>query len=212
MKKMKRFLIPILCLIVVFTMMGAPMEAQAFDKTAAKKKISVTYKKLPNGVLAVYKNKNKTSVNLSATLRFLDADKNEFSKEKQKNRCLGANATATFFFPTPRDEFGNCINYSSYSGSFSVSKSKYKTYAKKIIISSELDTVEAKFAAMNSGTKTLSNIHATFVFYNADGSAIRCFTKELNCFKKNSMEQFSISYPEDMAKPDKVKIYIDWAY
>lgn len=212
MKTIKRFLISILCLTMIFTMFSTPVKAQAFDKVKAKKNVAVTYKKLPTGVLAVYKNKNKVAVDLSATLRFRDADKKNLSKETQKNRCLGAKATATFFFAAPRDEYGNVINYTSYAGSFSVAKSKYKTYTSKIIISSELDAIEAKFAAVNSGSKKLSNIHATIVFYSADGAPIRCFTKELNCFKANSVCQFNVSYPDDMTRPDKVKVYIDWAY
>lgn len=212
MKKVTHLLISILCLTMAFTIMMPTAKVQAFNKTTAKKNITVSYKKLPTGILVTYKNKNKTAVKLSATMKFLDADKAELSKEKQENLCLGANAIATFFFAAPRDEYGNCINYSSYKCSFSVAQSKYKTYAKKIAISSELDQVEAKFAAVNNSGRKLSHIHSTIVFYNSAGTPIRCFTKQLNCFNKNSIYQFVISYPDDMAKPSKVKVYIDWAY
>lgn len=211
MKNIKCFLIPLLCFVLIMTLL-APGEVQAFDKNNAKKNVTVTYKKTPTGVLAIYKNKNKTALNLSATFRFKDAAKKDLSKETQKNLCLGAKSTATFFFAAPRDEYGNCINYSSYTGSFSVSKSKKKNYVKDIQISSQIDTVETKFAAINTGKKNLTNIHATMVFYYADGSISRCFTKELNCYKPGEMSQFSIQYPNDMGNPNKVKVYIDWAY
>lgn len=211
MKIIKRFLIPFLCFALILTLL-TPGEVQAFDKAKAKKNVTVTYKKTPTGVLAIYKNKNKTALTLNATFRFRDAAKKDLSKETQKNLCLGAKSTATFFFAAPRDEYGNCINYSSYSGSFSVSKSKKKTYVKNIQISSQIDTVETKFAAINTGKKDLTNIHTTMVFYYVDGSISRCFTKELNCYKAGELTQFSIQYPDDMGKPDKVKVYVDWAY
>lgn len=212
MKKINRYLIPLLCLAFIFTLYSAPMEAQAFDRGKAKKNITVTYKKFPTGVLAVYKNKNKEAVTLSATMHFRDAAKKDLSKETQKNLSLGAKATATFFFTAPRDEYGNCINYNNYTCSYSVSKAQKKSYVKKISISSQLDVVEAKFAAVNTGTKELSSIHATFVFYSEDGMPIRCFTKTLSCFKGNSIDQFVISYPDGMQRPSKVKVYVDWAY
>lgn len=211
MKNSKRFLIPFLCLALILTFLK-PVNVQAFDKAKAKKNITVSYKKTPTGVLAIYKNKNKSAVKLRATFRFKDAAKKDLSKETQENLCLGAKSTATFFFAAPRDEYGNCINYSSYSGSYSVSKSKKKNYTKNIQISSQIEAVETKFASMNTGKKKLSNIHATMVFYYADGSICRCFTKELNCYKPGELTQFSIQYPNDMIKPDKVKVYIDWAY
>lgn len=211
MKYIRHSAVLLLCFALIMSV-ATPVDAKGFDKVKAKKNVSVSYKKTPTGVLAIYKNKNKTSLNLSATFRFKDAAKKDLSKETQKNLCLGAKSTATFFFAAPRDEYGNCINYSSYTGSFSVSKSKKKNYVKDIQISSQIDTVETKFAAINTGKKNLTNIHATMVFYYADGSISRCFTKELNCYKPGEMSQFSIQYPNDMGKPNKVKVYIDWAY
>lgn len=211
MKKTKQICIFALCLVLVLTLFAFPADTYAKTNTL-KKKVTVTYKKTPTGILAVYKNKNKKAVRIRATMHFKDAAKNDISKDTLENLCLGAKATGTLFFPAPRDENGDCINYNSYSCSYSVKKSSYKNAASKIVISSELDIVEGKFVAVNSGKKTLSHIHATAVFYGADGSIRRCFTKELTCYKPGEIFQFSIEYPSDMSKPDKVKVYIDWAY
>lgn len=213
MKRFKKCQILILCLSMLFVMLSAPMPAQAaFNKTTAKKNVSVTYKKLPKGVLAIYKNQNKTALKLTATMHFRDGEKKDISKETQKNLCLAGKSTAAFFFPAPVDEYGQVINYSSYKGSFSVAKSKYKSYSSKITVSSDLQTIEGTFAAVNIGTKTLTNIHATMVFYDGDGHILGCSTKYLNCYQKNSIDQFSISYVGESWQPSKVKVYIDWAY
>lgn len=138
MKITKKILPFLLCLILLATL-AAPVQAKSsFDKSRAKKNVSVTYKKLPDGILAVYKNKNKTALKLTASVNFMDADKKSLSKDRQENPCLGGKSTAAFFFPAPRDEYGNPVKYDSYKGSFSVAKSKYKSYSKKIKVSHEL--------------------------------------------------------------------------
>lgn len=209
MKKIKQIMCLCLCFLVAINLVF-PQDVQA--KTTLKKKVTVSYKKTPTGILAVYKNKNKKAVRVKATMCYKDGGKKNISKETQENLCLGVKATATFFFPAPRDENGDCINYASYTGSYSVSKSKYKNYASKIKVSHQLDPAEAKFVAVNTGNKGLSHIHATLVFYNGNRDITRCFTKELNCFHANDIQQFSIQYPDDMRDPSNVKVYVDWAY
>ena len=212
MKRLKKFIAFILCLVVITNLFTMPRTVQAKTKTTLKTKVTVTYKKTPTGVLAIYKNKNKKNVHIKATMHFRDASKKDISKETQENLCLGSKSTATFFFAAPRDENGDCINYTSYSGKYSVSKSNYKSSASKITINSQLDVVETKFVAVNRNSKKISHIHATFVFYNSNGNIGRCFTKELTCYKPTDIEQFSIQYPDDMRNPSNVKIYVDWAY
>ena len=190
-----------------------PLQAEAaFNKKEIKKKIMVTYKKLPYGVLAVYTNKNKTNISLTGTMQFLDSDKQILTKEKQKNLCLKGKSKAAFFFAAPRDEFGHVINYTNYKGSFTVAKTDYKPYNSNINISSQLDVVEGSFVAVNSGKKTLTNVHATIVLYDANGFALGCYTKYLNCFGPNAIDQFKISYAAESFQPSKAKVYIDWAY
>ena len=214
-KKKSNIVKKMLTVLCVFSLLIAamqPVTTQAFDKVAAKKKVSVTYKKLPDGVLAIYKNKNKTALKLKATMRFLDGDNCDIAKDTQTSLCLGAKETATFFFQTPLDQFGKPINYSKYKGSFSVTKSKFKSKTKNIIVNSEVDVIESRFAAVNMGKDTLSNINMTAVFYNEDGSLAGCSTKYLNCFTSNSIDQFSINYLNRGIHPSKVKVYINWAY
>lgn len=199
----------VLCLIVSSVQ---PVQAKKFNKKEAKKNISVTYKTAPNGILAIYKNKNKTSVKLSATMSFLDSDKKSISKEKQINYCLGGKSTGTLFFVAPMDESGNTLKYTSFKSSFSVDKSAYKNYSKKINVSSDLKVISGNFAAINMSGKDLSTIHATVAFYNSTNQLILCKTKNLNCFKANSIDQFTIDYPEQINQPSKAVVYIDWAY
>lgn len=212
-KGSKKCAIIITCMLILCTLLSFPMQTQAaFNKTKAKKNVTVTYKQLPNGILAIYKNKNKSAIKLTATVNFCDGDKKSISKEKQTNLCLTGKSTAALFFNAPRDEYGNAVNYSSFKGSFSVSKSKYKSYIKKINISSELDAVEGSFAAINMSGKRLSSIHATIIFYDGNGEILDCSTKYLNCYEKNAIDQFKISYAGESYQPSKVKIYVDWAY
>ncbi len=151
-------------------------------------------------------------VKLTANVSFLDGDKKSISKEKQSNLCPGGKSTAALFFPAPRDEFCHTVNYNSYKGSFSVAKSKYKNYSKKISVSTELDVIEGRFAAIDLSGKKLSNIHATVIFYDGNDEILGCSGKYLNCFEKESIDQFSISYAGESYQPVKAKVYIDWAY
>lgn len=213
MKKFNQSNLFILCTLILCVTFLFPSRVQAaFNKTAAKKNVTVTYKQLPNGILAVYENKNKTALELTAAMSFRDGDKKNISREKQSNLCLGGKSTAAFFFQAPRDEYGNVVNYSSYKGSFSVAKSKYKSYSKKISVSSELDVIEGRFSAVNFSGKKLSNIHATILFYDSRDELLGCSVKYLNCFEKNAVDLFSINYADKTYQPIKTMVYIDWAY
>lgn len=178
MKKKPIFKLIALCLVFAFVFLSVPITSQAaFNKTTAKKQVSVSYKKLSNGILAIYKNKNKENLSLKATFKFLDSDNSCLSKE-----------------------------------TYSISKSKTKSYSTKIKVNSEVDVTETRFVALNSSAKKLSNIHATIVFYDGNNEIVACATKYLNCFERNSMDQFSINYAGAHYCPSKAKIYIDWAY
>lgn len=201
----------LLCLLALLVSLVQPVEAKKFNKTEAKKKVTVTYKRLSDGVLATYKNKNNTNLKITATMHFLNGSGKDITKDTQTNLCVQKKSTAAFFFPAPRDEYGQVVNYTSYKGSFSVAKSSKKSYTKNIKVSYELTGIEGKFAAVNIGDKTLKDIHATIVFYDDSGDIVLCRTKSMNCFKKNAIDQFGIEYM-GMTKPSKAKVYIDWAY
>ena len=212
MKKTKKILPFLLCLVLSATL-AVPVQAKSsFDKNRAKKNVTVSYKKLPDGILVVYKNRNKTALKLTASLNFKDAAGKSLSKEKQVNHCLGGKSTAAFFFPAPLDEYGNPVTYNSYKGSFSVAKSKYKSYSKKIKVSHELTPAEGQFTATNRSGKKLTNICAVIVFYNKNGTVLKCVVKYLNCFEKDASDSFSISYAGEAYRPDKAKVYVSWAF
>ena len=212
MKITKKILPFLLCLAFLATL-AVPVQAKSsFDKSRAKKNVTVTYKKLPDGILAVYKNKNKTALKLTASVNFMDAAKKSLSKDKQENLCLGGKSTAAFFFPAPLDEYGSPVQYNSYKGAFSVAKSKYKSYSKKIKVSHELTPAEGQFTATNRSGKKLTNICAVIVFSDKNGTPLKCVVKYLNCFKKNASDSFSISYAGEPYRPDKAKVYISWAF
>ena len=200
------------CLAVLFTALVKPVEARTFNKAAAKKKVSVTCCRLNEGILVICKNKNKTNLKITMNMKFLDGDGQVISREEQTNLCLTAKSTATFYFVGPRNEYGNIIDYTSYKQSFSINKSGKTSRVKSISVSSKLDNIEGKFVGVNSGSKKLTNIHATMVFYSSDGAPWFCNTKSLNCFKPNDIDQFSIFYADRSGCPSKVKVYVDWAY
>lgn len=200
------------CFTVLLAALQKPVEAKTFNKAAAKKKVSVTYSRLNEGILVICKNKNKTNLKITMNMKFLDGDGQIISKEEQTNLCLTAKSTATFFFVGPHNEYGNIIDYTSYKPSFSVNKSNKTSRVKSISLSSKLDNIDGKFVGVNIGNKKLTNIHATMVFYSSDGTPWFCNTKSLNCFKPNDIDQFSIYYADRSSCPSKVKVYVDWAY
>lgn len=209
---MIRKVITILCVLALLITAAQPVTASAFDSKAAKKKVTVTYKKLPDGILVFYKNKNKSAVQVTSTMCFMDNDTSVLSKEKQTVYCLAAKSTAAIFFKTPLNEYAQPVNYSTYKGSFSVSKSKYKSRNKNITISSELDAAEARFAAVNTGKVDLTNVYITVVFYDDSDSILGCSTKFLNCYSPNAIDQFSINLAGRGYVPTKAKIYLNGVY
>lgn len=209
----KRIFIFSICLSILLSLVCIPDTTfAATNSKISKKKVVVTYKRVPTGILVVCKNKNKSTISIKETVKFLDSDKQTLSSESQRNLCLKGQSTASFFFPAPRDSDGNSINYTSFTGKYSIGKSKYKNRKSDIKISSDLDVTEGRFVAVNTGKVTLSSINATFVFLDASGSVLGCYTKYINCFKPNDIEQFSIGYIGEFSHPNKVKIYINWAY
>lgn len=212
MKKVYKVLSFLLCLSIVLTLCGATTQVQAFDKKAAKKKVSVTYRKVPNGVLAIYKNKNSYAVTLSGTMKFYDGASNVMSKETQKNNCLAAKKTATFLFKMPTDQYGNSIQYTKYKASYSVNSTKYKSAIDNISVNCELKPIQAQGVAVYNGKKTLSNVNATLVFYDGNDNIVSCKTKYLSCYTSNAIDQFTVNYDLESYVPSKYKIYINWAY
>lgn len=203
-----------LCLVLCFSISLSPIGAQAgsFDKAKAKKNITVTYKKLSDGVVAIYKNKNSYPVKLKGALKFCDADNKAIQVRKEYNQCLGGKESCAIFYPAPYDSHGNVINYNSYKGTFTVAKSKHKSYAKKITVASDIQIISTNFSAINASGKKLKNIHATIIFYDGNGKILGCQGKYLNCYEKNSTDLFTLAHNSNWGTPAKVKIYIDWAY
>lgn len=187
-------------------------QAESFNKTKAKKNITVTYKKTPDGVLAVYKNKNSYPVKLTGKIRFLDTEKNELLVTKEVNNCLGANATCAIFYRAPYDNNGNVMNYKIYKGTFSVSKTSYKSYSKKITTATDIQTIGTNVSVVNTSGKKLKNIHITAVFYGNDNSILGCQGKYVNCYEKGSTDLFTLDHKPSWGQPAKVKIYVNWAY
>lgn len=211
MKKTKGIIF-VLCFLLVFGSIVQPVSAKKFNAKEAKKKVTVTYKKTSNGILAIYKNKNKVPVKITATMHFLGSNNKDTSKETRTNNCVSAKSTATIFFRGPIDADGNYISYVGYKGSYKVQKSKYKGYAKKITVSSELRVIDGAFTAVNLSGKDLSNIEATIAYYDGNDNLMGCRIQYLNCFKKNSIDQFTVDYIEGKGIPVKVKVYINTAY
>lgn len=213
---MKRLFLRYFSLFMCFLLLSITsvniIHAAAFNKKEAKKKITVTYKKLPDGILAIYKNKNKYPVKLTGTMRFQDADKKDVQVLKEQNFCLEKGASCAMFFSTPYDSDGHYINYSNYKGSFTVAETKYKGYCQKINISADMQVVRSNFSAINTGKKTLSTIHVSIIFYDAEDRILGYRGKYLNCYKKDSMDLFTIDYPAGWGTPANVKIYVDCAY
>ena len=203
-------------LFIIFCITSNPASnaasAENFNKTKAKKNITVTYKKVPDGILAIYKNKNDYTVKLTGKVRFLDASKNELSAIKEINNCVGAKSTCAIFYPAPYDSDGNVIKYNSYKGTFSVAKTKYKSYSKKMTVGTDLQTIGTNVSVVNTSGKKLNNIHVTAVFYGSDNSILGCQGKYVNCYEKGSIDLFTLDHKSSWGRPSKVKIYVNWAY
>lgn len=210
MKKIAKILSMITAICLCVTLLQ-PIQTYAASKPV-KSKISVSYKKFADGVVVTYKNKNKCAVKLTAKLSFKDADGTVLSKEKEVNNCLGASRTAAVYFKAPVDSYGNTIPFVSYKASFSIAKSSFKDRSKQIYITKDIQATQTAFTAINLSGKKLSKIQATIVFRDSTNAIVYSCAKYLNCYEPDQNMIFNVEYPIGMIRPDKVTVYMNYAY
>lgn len=190
----------------------AVMHAAKFNAAAAKKNISITYKKVENGVLAICKNKNSYSVKLSATVKFLDMAKTVLTTETDKVECLGARKTCVLFFRAPLTDTGDYKVYHSLKKNVKVSKTTAKDYSGKMITTTNLQPTMFNLSVLNNSGKALDVIRVSCVLYDGAGSVKGYVQKYVTCYAKGASVLETIPYPSVCPSPSKVKVYIDAAY
>lgn len=190
----------------------AVLHAAKFNAKKAKKNISVTYKKVGNGILAICKNKNSYPVSLSGTVKFLDAGNTVLSTEKDSVACLGAKKKCVLFFKTPLTDTGDYTVYHSYKKSIKVSRTEYKDYSDKIITTTNLQPTMFNLSALNSSSKKLDVIRISCVLYDGSDQIAGYVQKFVSCYDKGSSVLETISHPSVCPSPSKVKVFVDCAY
>lgn len=97
-----------------------------FNESQIKKNVSVNIKDTGRGIVAIFKNNNKVTINIAAKLEYYSNGKivgafrdSKYSFEKGKESAL--------FFYAPTDEYHNNIKYDDYKFSFSV-KDAFSNY------------------------------------------------------------------------------------
>lgn len=188
------------------------MYGAKFDAKTAKKNISITYRKIGNGIVAICKNKNSYPVKLSETVKFLDAAGTVLTTGTDYVECLGAKKSCVLFFKAPLTDTGDYKVYHSYKKSVKVSKTTLKDYSGKIITTTNLQPTMFNLSVLNSGTKDLDVIRISCVLYDSSGKISGYVQKYVTCYEKGSSVLETISYPSVCPSPSKVKVYVDTAY
>lgn len=188
------------------------LRSTKYNAKTAKKNISISYKKVGNGIVAICKNKNPYPVRLEETVEFLDAAKTVLTKETDGVECLGAKKTCVLFFKAPLTDTGDYKVYHSYKKSIKVGQTKLKDYSSKIITTTNLQPTMFNLSALNNSTKSLDVIRISCVLYDGSGRVSGYVQKYVTCYKKGSSILETISYPSVCPKPSKVKVYVDAAY
>ena len=80
------------------------------------------------------------------------------------------------------------------------------------ILTKDIQTTQAAFTAINLSGKKLSKIQATIVFRDSNNAIIYSCTKYLNCYEPEQNMLFNVEYPEGMIRPEKVTVYMNYAY
>ena len=224
MKKRKINLIYIMVLSLLLSLYPVPAHAaeqveeyailcaSKFNAKTAKKNISITYRKIGNGIIAICKNKNAYPVKLKETVKFLDAANTVLTTETDSVECLGAKKTCVLFFKAPLTDTGDYKVYHSYKKSVKVSQTKLKDYSNKIITTTNMQPTMFNLSALNNGSKTLDVIRISCVLYDGSGKVSGYVQKYVTCYQKGSSVLETISYPSVCPSPSKVKIYVDTAY
>lgn len=208
--------IPVLLLLMILFVSICTPQIQAasnkFNAKTAKKNINAKYYKLPDGILAICKNKNNYAVTLEGKVTFLDAEKHKIAVSEDVNYCLGANQTCALFYKAPLDANSNYIVYASSKKSLKVSKCAFTSYSKKIQAATNMLPSIFNLSVMNKGSKKLDIIRVSCVLYDSAGHVSGYVQKYVNCYDKGSSVVESINYPSSCTNCSKVKVYIDSAY
>lgn len=188
------------------------MHAAKFNAPAAKKKISVSYRKVDNGILAICKNNNSCPVKLTGTVKFLDVGKTVLTTETDTVECLGSKKSCVLFFRAPLTDTGDYKVYHTLKKNLKVSQTKARDYSKKIITTTNLQPTMFNLSVLNSSGKTLNVIRVSCVLYDGSGKAAGYVQKYVTCYAKGSSVVESINYPSTCLSCSKIKVYVDSAY
>ena len=183
-----------------------------FDAKKAKKNVSITYKKIGNGILAICKNKNSYPVKITESIKFLDAAKTALTEEVDSVECLGAKKTCVLFFKAPLTDTGDYKVYSSYKKKVKVSKTSLKDESSSIITTTNLQPTMFNLSALNNGKKNLDVIRISCVLYDGSNKVSGYVQKYATCYQKGDSVLETISYPSVCPSVSRVKVYIDTAY
>lgn len=205
-------LLVILCANVCAPQMQVQAASTKFNAKTAKKNVTTKYYKLPDGILAICKNKNNYAVTLEGKVTFLDAEKHKLAVSEDANYCLGAKQTCAMFYKAPLDANSNYVVYASSKKSLKVSKCSFTSYSKKIHTTTNMLPAIFNLSVINNGSKKLDVIRVSCVLYDGAGHISGYVQKYVSCYQKGSSVVESINYPATCTGCSKIKVYVDTAY
>ena len=189
----------------------------AYSKNVSVKNYRMKYNR---GVVSVLTNKNSVSVNASIQVVFYDKNGNLLDSKTNSTICLEPKKSAALKVSAPYDSNTyEYINFASYKVIVSAEKSVDKYRGTKYIsldINNSPATNKLVVGVTNTGSKDLSYIVISTVFFNENNECIGYDYHYANSTTAGTTDYLNFNYPYDdnynTIVPDHWKVYINEAY
>lgn len=188
-----------------------------FSAREATKNISCTLQDTGDGVVAILKNNNKITVNLSAKLAYYSNGK-MIDTASDENYAFESGAECALFFHAPYDSDYKNVDYDDYKITMSVEEGSSSLIcgSKGIQVNSEFGSDNVSAEITNNSGKDLSSIIVSCVFYDSDKNAIGYEYHYVECKSDGSSDFATFDFPHDKnyetITPDSYVIYVNCAY
>lgn len=187
-----------------------------FSASEATKKISCTLQDTGKGVVAILKNNNKVTVNVSAKMAYYSGGQ-MIDTASDDSYALESGKECALFFHAPYDSNYNKVSYDDYKITMSVSEGTHLIAGASDIAVSDTfgaDNVSAEIS--NNSDNDFSFIVVACVFYNSNGDAIGYDYHYAGCNTSGSIDYITFDFPHDenynTIRPSNYKIYVNYAY
>lgn len=187
-----------------------------FSASEATEKISCTLQDTGKGVVAILKNNNEATVNVSAKIAYYSGGV-MIGTSSDSNYGFESGKECALFFSSPHDADYHDVTYDDYKIALSVEEgSGLVCGSNGIEVKEDFGTDNISAEIKNNSGKRLGYIYISCVFYDSSNNAIGYASHYAQCEADGSIDFVTFDFPYDenydMVYPSGYKIYVNYAY